>query len=145
MTPHLMNIHFLLSVLTLADLMRWLYYEVWGNADSPGTVADCENRAMNHENFRPECRSNIIKYWKKVLSFLMPNRLIPWNQLAGVGNPTRCTQINDMIRSLKRLGVRGKGAPAQARRSCTKEEFLAARAMCKEHSAQNFSACMMCD
>ena len=75
------------------------------------------------EGDRPtETRSNSLKYWKKALSAFMPNRHMQWNNISSVGNPTRSTDVNDVIKRVKRAEVRKQGKPSQARRSCTKRE-----------------------
>ena len=44
-------------------------------------------------------RSSSIEFWKKTHSAFMPNRLIVWNELFRVSNPTKFTPPNDLIRS----------------------------------------------
>ena len=45
-----------------------------------------------------EVRSNSFLYWKKVLSYYMPNKNQQWNRLTGTGNPTKSQEVNDMIK-----------------------------------------------
>ena len=50
--------------LTNQDIMRWFNMRVWGNPKP----------APDHALF-PLVRSNSILYWKKHISFFMPNRM----------------------------------------------------------------------
>ena len=86
-----------LGTLTPANLMKWFNNETFGNPEPP------ENHDLN-----PVVRCNSIEYWKKALSSYMPNRLMPWNELAGVGNPTRSTQLNALIKYIKKKEARGQ-------------------------------------
>ena len=94
------NAHFTqeqLGALTPARLMLWFNYKVYENPE-PG---DADDQAQ----LEPLVRSNSIKYWKKAISYFMPNRLQPWNVLSNSGNPTRCTDINDLIKRILRREV----------------------------------------
>ena len=55
-------------------------------------------------------RSNSLKYWKKALSFSIPNRHLGWNEIRGEGNPTRCSMANDLIKRVKQKEARKQGA-----------------------------------
>ena len=68
-------------------------------------------------------RSSTVKQWKKSWSSFMLNRNMTWNEIARVGNPTRSTDINDLIRSMKRMEVQRRGVPSQARRALFSSEF----------------------
>ena len=57
-------------------------------------------------------RSNTLKYWKKSLSAFMPNRHVQWNNISNVGNPTRSTDLNDVIKQVKQAKVLRQGAPS---------------------------------
>ena len=65
-----------LARLKPADIMRWFNYETFGT-EEPNEAA------------HPKIRSASLKYWKKALSHFMPNRMMVWNELADMGNPTR--------------------------------------------------------
>ena len=71
------------------------------------------------------CRSSSLQYWKKALSYYMPNGLQHWNIQAGVGNPTKSKAVNDVIKNAKKAEVRKQGKPSQARRPFTKDEYSA--------------------
>ena len=49
----------------------------------------------------------------------MPNRLMAWNKLNSVGNPTRCKELNDLIRYVRKKEARRQGAVSHTRRSVT--------------------------
>lgn len=101
-----------LGQLTPPDLMRWLNYQVFDVPDPP----------QGH-NLNPTIRCNSVKYWKKALSSFMPNRLMAWNELNGVGNPTRSRALNDLIKYIKKKEARGQGAPTKTRRSIKEGEY----------------------
>ena len=65
-----------ITELTPKDLMRWFNFQVF-RTETPG---DEDN---------PKARSTSVEYWKKAISFFMTIRLIAWNEISNVGNPTR--------------------------------------------------------
>ena len=75
-----------LGELTPEKLMKWFNHETFDIPDPP----------VGHD-LAPLVRTNTLKYWKKALSFFMPNCLMPWNALSGVGNPTRSKKIIGLI------------------------------------------------
>jgi hypothetical protein len=76
------------------DVLDWFNYQVFGM-----TTPTPEDR--------PTKRSNTILYWKKALSYYMPNRNHQWNELSNVGNPTKSQVLNDLVAHVKRAEVRG--------------------------------------
>jgi hypothetical protein len=54
-------------------------------------------------------RSSTLMFWKKAISFFMPNRLLPWNAISGVGNPTRYIEVNDLIKKVTKRKSENKG------------------------------------
>ena len=50
-------------------------------------VLGLESPPFGHD-IRPQLRSSTIEYYKKAISHYMPNRLMTWNELSKVGNPT---------------------------------------------------------
>ena len=56
-----------LSALTPADLMRWMNKKVY----------DVEDPSLDE---RLKARAGTIGFWKKAISFFMPNRLMQWNE-----------------------------------------------------------------
>ena len=53
----------------------------------------------------------------------MPNRHIGWDMEAERGNPTRSLEVQNLIKSIKRLEVRRQGKPSAARRPMEMEEM----------------------
>ena len=51
-------------------------------------------------------RSSTLEYYKKAISHFMPNRLIAWNVMSQVGNPMRSTEVNALIKAVKKKEVR---------------------------------------
>ena len=68
-------------------------------------------------------RSNSLAFWKKAISFFMPNRLIPWVSGRNKGNPTRSIEINNLIKRVKKKEVWKQGVASQCRRGITEDEF----------------------
>ena len=64
----------------------------------------------------PKSRANTIEYYKKAVSWYMPNRLQAWNSDSKTGNPTRSVVVNDIIKDLKKQECRGTGMASQATR-----------------------------
>ena len=110
-----------LQEITPRDLMAFLNFITFGE-EEPGEGRFLEARVMSGE-LEVQRRSSSIEYYKKAISGFFPNRLMAWNELASVGNPTRSREINDLIKLLKKLEVRGKGAPTHACRAITDSEF----------------------
>lgn len=99
-----------LGLVTAADVLRWMNVKTFGIPDPPLDA----NPTL--------ARSNSIKYWKKALSFFMPNRLMAWNRLTNQGNPTRSIEINDLIKRVKKKEVCKQGVPSSARRPMKERE-----------------------
>ena len=97
--------------LTPTDLMRWFNK----------TTFDTETPS---DDAKPTVRSASLEFKKKALSYFMPNRLMVWNEISNVGNPTRCTELNNLIKRVKKQEVRKQGVPSQARRALTHQEFV---------------------
>ena len=55
-----------------------------------------------------------------------------WNNISGVGNPTRSTAVNELLEKIKKFEVRRQGAPTKARRSYTKLEFVEVQKILRE-------------
>ncbi len=93
------------------DLMRYFKFRVYKNPDAEPDIE------------KPLIRANCIKYWKKSISYFMPNSHIPWNEIANVGNPTRAKPINKLIGQIKKKETARRGAPSKRRRALFKQEF----------------------
>ena len=95
------------------QIEHWMQLKVYGTA-TPGP------------NDRPvHGRSTSLEYYKKAISHYMPNKLMPWNQLTQVGNPTRSIEVNKLIKKVKQAEVRKLGKESSARRPLQKTEYHA--------------------
>jgi len=101
------------------DLMRYFNMRIFG-AENPTA----------EQRLRPKLRSTCLEFWKKALSYYMPNRLMQWNELAEIGNPTRCLAVNDLIKSMKKAEVKNLGIKTKARRAMTDLEFSKIKELC---------------
>ena len=100
-----------LAAITPADLMRYLNHRCFGN-ETPPLDANPVG-----------CRSSSISFWKKAISYFMPNRLLVYNELSNQGNPTRSREVNDLIKRVKKKEVRRQGVASSARRPMEDLEF----------------------
>ena len=91
------------------DIYRWMCLKTYGTED-PG------------QEDNPSARSSSMAYWKKAISYFMPN-FAPWNDAAGIGNPTKSRKINRLIQAVKKQETRGNGVATSADRSFRPEEF----------------------
>ena len=68
-------------------------------------------------------RSSGLAFFKKAVSFFMPNRNMQWNVETESGNPTMSVAVNDLIKTVKREEVRKRGKKSNAKRDMKRTEF----------------------
>ena len=95
------------------EIANWFKVKAYGKVD-PGP-----------DDHPTHCRSSSLEYWKKALSSFMPNRIPHWNVANNSGNPTKSTEVNDLIKIVKKSEVRKQGKPSQARRPMGEMEWRA--------------------
>jgi hypothetical protein len=100
-----------LAAVTPEQLVEWMSVEAYG---------------VRHP--RPDdqphiLRSSTLEQYKKAISHFMPNNNVPYNEMAGVGNPTRSMLLNNMIKKVRKQECRKQGKPSQARRNAEASEF----------------------
>jgi len=95
-----------LQALTPDDIYRYFKLRAYGNAD-----------ADEDEENPTEARSSAVLFWKKALSYFMPNNAMPWNEIENVGNPTKSSMINSLIHKIKSKEAARLGRESQARRA----------------------------
>ena len=102
-----------LGSITPNQIVKWFCLKVYGN---PNPDFDA-NPTLG--------RSSSLQYYKKSLSFFMPNKLMHWNELADPpsGNPTKSVEVNDIIKRVKKKEVRKQGKSSQARSAFEEHEF----------------------
>ena len=109
-----------LAAIVPEDVVRFLNYKAYG----------CPNPT---ESDRPtKGRSHALFYYKKAISQCLPNKHIPWNDIARAGNPTRSIAVNECIRRVAKFETRQQGAPSKARRPFKEPEFRELLARCHE-------------
>lgn len=113
---------------TPEELMRWLNIRAFGVADPPPDTT-----------VKPLVRANTIAFWKKAISFYMPDRLHGWRTGSNDGNPTKCAEVNDFIKYVKKLEARKQGAESQTRRPMTENEFRGLHKVFKSYGAPHSS------
>jgi len=73
-----------LREVTPTELVRWLNMRTFGVTD-PGP----------NTTIRPLVRANTLAFWKKAISFHMPDRLHGWRSGSNDGNPTKSAEMNE--------------------------------------------------
>jgi hypothetical protein len=101
-----------LTTITPEHIYRWMCKRVYDKEDP-----SAEDNPIH-------ARSTTIAYWKKAISYFMPNTAT-WT-IDGTGNPTKSKQINGLIKAVKKKEIRGTGKPPQADRSLNHDEFVQA-------------------
>ena len=100
-----------LNAITPLDVLRWMNIKTFGVPDPPLDANPVS------------ARSSSLNFYKKSISFYMPNRLIVWSTTRNEGNPTRSNEINDLLKRVKRKEVRKQGVSPKCRRAITEREF----------------------
>jgi len=95
------------------DIYRWVCWKAYHKYD-PGP----RDRPLH-------ARSSSLEFWKKTISYFMPNRLSPWNYLASppAGNPTKSREVNDLIKAVKKKETRKQEKKSKADRPMEAAEF----------------------
>ena len=97
---------------------------------TPDQVASYLNmKAYGRPDPTPDClpthaRANTLKASKKILSAFMPRRMITWDDVRSMGNPTRSIAVNDVIKKVLKHEVRKQGVETSARRPIAIDEFM---------------------
>jgi len=52
---------------------------------------------------------------EKAWSYLMPNNITPWNDVAGMCNPTHSTAVNKLLKAVIKKEAARVGHPSQER------------------------------
>jgi 4-amino-4-deoxy-L-arabinose transferase-like glycosyltransferase len=112
------------------DISKWFKLRAYGSTD-----ADEDARPLG-------CRSTSLLFWKKAISFFMPNTNMQWNELSHVGNPTRSQEVNKLIKTVRRKETARLGKPSEARRALYASEFEQAIEM-MENSDDAEVACFL--
>ena len=97
--------------LTPEDIVSYFNLKVFGTTDPD---EDCTPKLG---------RSSSLLYYKKAISFFMPNKLLGWNVQSSSENPTKSVLVNNIINKVKKMEVRKQGKESQARRPLTIDEF----------------------
>eukprot|EP00957_Ditylum_brightwellii_P164206 12501993-Ditylum_brightwellii.AAC.1 len=58
--------------------------------------------------------SSSLKYYKKAISYYIPNHIMQWNKISKVGNPTRSENVNDPVQAVIIKEVHKQGRPSRA-------------------------------
>jgi hypothetical protein len=93
------------------DISKWFKLRAYGSTD-----ADEDARPLG-------CRSTSLLFWKKAISFFMPNTNMQWNELSHVGNPPRSQEVNKLIKTVRRKETARLGKPSEARKALYASEF----------------------
>ena len=102
-----------LGTITPDDIYRWMCLKAYQKYDPSPT-----DRPIH-------ARSSSLLYWKKAISYYMPNGNASWNCLANppCGNPTKSKEVNDLIRGVRKMETRKQGKKSNADRAMEPSEF----------------------
>jgi hypothetical protein len=71
------------------EIEKWMCVKVYGIPE-PGPD---DNPTLG--------RASLLDYYKKALSYYMPNKLFGWNAISKKGKPTRSIPVNELIKRVK--------------------------------------------
>ena len=83
---------------TLEELMRWLNTRTFGVPKPRPQMA-----------IRPLVRAKTVAFFKKAISFSMPDLLHGWRTGSNDGNPTKCAEVNYFVKNFRKLEARQQG------------------------------------
>jgi hypothetical protein len=102
-----------LRTATPESFVRWLTLKAFGKVE-----IGPRDKAIR--------RASTIEMCKKAVSFFMPERKSVWSDRGQEGNPTRATEVSDLLRYIRQKEVRRDGVKSSAKRDLTPSEFCAA-------------------
>lgn len=101
-------------------IQRWFCLKVFGTPDPAPNQNPTEGRSTS------------LDYYKKAISYYMPDHNRGWDETNQNGNPTRAREINDLIKAVRKKEVRRQGVPSHARRPMERDEFQQILTACHE-------------
>ncbi len=107
--PHFTQDHLL--TIKDVDIVRFFNLRVYGKPEVK-------------EGDKPKLRSATVTYMKKAISHYMPRIAMNWDDINQIGNPTKSSAVNNMIRGIALHQVRGTGVKPSARRAFEWVEFV---------------------
>ena len=116
--------------ITPEELVRWLSMRTFGTT----------NPSEPNVTIRPLVRANTLAFWKKAISFHMPDRLHGWRTGSNDGNPTKSAEVNDFVKRVKKLEARKQGAESQTRRPMLETEFRRLHEVFKSYGEEHNSS-----
>jgi hypothetical protein len=75
---------------------------------------------------KPILWSSTIEVCKKAISHSIPDQKAIWSDKGQEGNPTRATEVSDLIRYIWQKEVQHEGVAPSAKRALTPSEFRVA-------------------
>ena len=100
-----------LLTLTPRDVCNYFNLKVFG---TPSPDEDATSRLG---------RSSSLMFYKKSISYFMPNKLMGWNVETKSGNPTKSIEVNQLVKKVQKMEVRKQGKVSQAKRPLTIDGF----------------------
>lgn len=105
-----------LYAVTPEDVEKWMIKRAYGIENTSFKDLPADARVLY-------LRTDTLEYYKKALSYFMPNQLQPWNEVLKQGNPTRSTLINNLIKGTRKKELREEGLQSKARRELDAVEY----------------------
>ena len=69
-------------------------------------------------------RSTTIQYQKNAISQFMRRKFFPWDDINRIGNPSKSIQVNNLIKLIKKHGVRKEGSKSKVVRPLEFNELV---------------------
>ena len=107
------------------DVKQWMCLKAYGNPNPPAGSNPTDGRESS------------LKYYKKAISYFMPNKHNGWDEVTLRGNPTRSREVLDLMRAVRKKEVRQQGATSQVRRPMEMEELRQILEICCKFEENN--------
>ncbi|KAL7492567.1 hypothetical protein ACHAWT_002170 [Skeletonema menzelii] len=103
-----------LSTVTPESIMKWMNKKICGD----------ENTDMLHGDIPTpvRCSHHVLDFYKKSISYFMPNKGQVWDPDTKRGNPTRSKDINNLIKKVKEIGDTAEGEQKKRKRESISTE-----------------------
>jgi hypothetical protein len=94
------------------DIKRWMcLLKAYGSPDPPAGSNPTDGRESS------------LNYYKKALSYFMPNKHNGWDEVTLRGNPTKSREVLDLLKAVRKKEVRRQGAASMVRHPMEIEEM----------------------
>ncbi|KAK1746653.1 hypothetical protein QTG54_003260 [Skeletonema marinoi] len=103
-----------LSTVTPESILKWMNKKICGDADADMLHGDIPTPIR--------CSHHVLDFYKKSISYFMPNKGQVWDPETKRGNPTRSKDINNLIKKVKEIGDTVEGDQKKRKRDTPSTE-----------------------